>query len=130
MGEQEESYPLAQCMSCGCCVEACPQYQKVEVIREAGESDEAFEARKNEAYDNSFLGPAAISQAVLFNRNPTGKMNADERLAALKGPGGVHACGNAQNCVSVCPKGIPLTTSIARAGRAVTVYSIKKWFGS
>ena len=130
MGEQEESYPLAQCMSCGCCVEACPQYQKVEVSREAGESDEAFEARKNEAYDNSFLGPAAISQAVLFNRNPTGKMNADERLEALKGPGGVQVCGNAQNCVAVCPKGIPLTTSIGRAGRAVTVYSIKKWFGS
>ena len=57
-------------------------------------------------------------------------MNADERLEALKGPGGVQVCGNAQNCVAVCPKGIPLTTSIGRAGRAVTVYSIKKWFGS
>ncbi|MEM8865982.1 MAG: succinate dehydrogenase iron-sulfur subunit, partial [Planctomycetota bacterium] len=33
------------------------------------------------------------------------------------------------NCVAVCPKSIPLTTSIARAGRQVTVHSIKKIFG-
>jgi succinate dehydrogenase / fumarate reductase iron-sulfur subunit len=30
--------------------------------------------------------------------------------------------------VAVCPKEIPLTTSIARAGRAATVHVIKKWF--
>jgi succinate dehydrogenase / fumarate reductase iron-sulfur subunit len=130
MHDQEEAYPLSQCMSCGCCVEACPQFQKVEILQKPGESDESHEAREKQAYDTAFMGPAAISQAVLFNRNPTGKMNADERLEALKGPGGVQACGNAQNCVAVCPKGIPLTTSIGRAGRAVTVYSIKKWFGS
>ena len=27
-------------------------------------------------------------------------------------PGGIQVCGNAQNCVAVCPKSIPLTTSI------------------
>jgi succinate dehydrogenase / fumarate reductase iron-sulfur subunit len=37
-------------------------------------------------------------------------------------------CGNAQNCVAVCPKGIPLTRSIARAGRAATMWAIKKLF--
>jgi succinate dehydrogenase / fumarate reductase iron-sulfur subunit len=37
-------------------------------------------------------------------------------------------CGNAQNCVAVCPKRIPLTRSIARAGRAATVWAIKKLF--
>ena len=55
-------------------------------------------------------------------------MIASERLEALKEEGGIQVCGNAQNCVAVCPKEIPLTTSIARAGRAVTVYTIKKWF--
>jgi succinate dehydrogenase / fumarate reductase iron-sulfur subunit len=25
--DQEESYPLSQCMTCGCCMEACPQYE-------------------------------------------------------------------------------------------------------
>ncbi len=31
--QQEQAYPLSECMSCGCCLEACPQYQKVEVYR-------------------------------------------------------------------------------------------------
>jgi len=57
-------------------------------------------------------------------------MHADERLAALTEPGGIQMCGNAQNCVAVCPKEIPLTTSIGRAGRAATVYSIKRIFGA
>lgn len=125
---QEERYPLSECMTCGCCLEACPQYTKVELERKPGESDEQLEARKTKAYDTAFLGAQAISQAVLFNDHGTGKMLADERIEALKGPGGVHACGNAQNCVAVCPKAIPLTKSIARAGRQVTVYTIKKLF--
>ena len=29
------------------------------------------------------------------------------------GDGGLANCGNSQNCVQACPKGIPLTTSIA-----------------
>lgn len=126
--DQEQNYPLSQCMSCGCCLEACPQFNKIELSKEAGETDEQFEARKLAAYDSSFVGAHAISQAMLHNRNPTGKSLASERLDALMGPGGVSACGNAQNCVSVCPKEIPLTTSIARAGRATTVAAIKKWF--
>ncbi|MCM2372692.1 succinate dehydrogenase iron-sulfur subunit [Aporhodopirellula aestuarii] len=126
--DQERNYPLSQCMSCGCCLEACPQYTKIELTREEGESQEAFEARKKAAYEEAFVGPHAISQAMLFNNHPTGKALAAERLDALTGPGGIAACGNAQNCVAVCPKEIPLTTSIARAGRATTLHAIKKWF--
>ncbi len=126
--QQEQNYPLSQCMSCGCCLEACPQYTKIEVHRRPGETDEQFAERKQEAYDQGFIGAAAISQAVLFNSHPTGKSLADERLAALTAPGGIQACGNAQNCVAVCPKEIPLTTSIGRAGRAATLNSIKKIF--
>jgi succinate dehydrogenase / fumarate reductase, iron-sulfur subunit len=117
-------------MSCGCCLDACPQYQKVELYQQPGESDQEFQERRNAAYDQSFVGAAVISQVVLFNLNPTGAVMSDERLEALKGPGGIQACGNSQNCVSVCPKEIPLTTSIARAGRAATLHSIKKIFGS
>ena len=127
---QEQNYPLSQCMSCGCCVEACPQYLQIELTQKEGESDEDFQARKEKAYDESFVGPHAISQAMLFNNHPTGKALTGERMDALTGPGGIQACGNAQNCVAVCPKEIPLTTSIARAGRATTVHKIKKWFGS
>jgi succinate dehydrogenase / fumarate reductase iron-sulfur subunit len=127
--QQEENYPLSECMSCGCCLEACPQFTKVEVHQKPGESEGDFEARKAAAYDANFVGPHAISQAMLFNNHPTGKNIADERLEALTDEGGLQICGNAQNCVAVCPKHIPLTTSIARAGRATTFYKLKKWFG-
>jgi len=103
---QEEAYPLSTCMSCGCCVEACPQFN-----------------------DHSpFIGPAAISQAILFNENPIGAFDADKRLAVLAGAGGIADCGNAQNCIEVCPKNIPLTRSIAKAGRAATKFAIKRFF--
>ncbi|AXA35286.1 MAG: succinate dehydrogenase iron-sulfur subunit [Candidatus Hydrogenedentota bacterium] len=101
---RERMYELAKCMTCGCCLEACPQVN----------------ARSN------FIGPAAISQVRLFNSHPTGKMHASARLEALMGPGGLHDCGNAQNCVQVCPKNIPLTDSIADMGRAVTAHAVKR----
>ena len=127
--QQEQAYPLSQCMTCGCCVEACPQYTKIELTRRTDETDDQFEAREKEAYDRAFLGPHAISQVVLFNMNPTGRFNAGERLDALTDEGGIQVCGNAQNCIAVCPKEIPLTTSIGRAGRATTVHALRKWFG-
>lgn len=126
--EQEVAYPLSQCMSCGCCLDACPQYVKVEVTRNAGESEADFRAREQAAFDRSFVGAHAISQVMLFNGHPTGRMNAGERLDAITAEGGIQDCGNAQNCVAVCPKQIPLTTSIGRAGRATTVHAIKKFF--
>lgn len=105
--EQDEAYPLARCMTCGCCVEACPQFN-----------------------DRSpFIGPAVISQAILFNMHPTGKVERDERLEVLSGVGGITDCGNSQNCVKVCPKDIPLTDSLAKAGRDTTFYKLRKWFG-
>jgi succinate dehydrogenase / fumarate reductase iron-sulfur subunit len=102
---QEAAYPYSRCMTCGCCVEACPQV----------------------SLDNAFIGAAAIGQAVLFNSHPTGQNTADRRLEALMAPGGLAQCGNAQNCVKVCPKDIPLTQAIAKAGRALTVYAVRQW---
>lgn len=126
--QQEAAYPLSECMSCGCCLEACPQYTKVELTQRDNESDAEFQKRKDAAHDSSFVGAHAISQVILFNSHPTGKNTAGERLDALEAEGGLQVCGNAQNCVAVCPKDIPLTTSIARAGRQTTVHAIKKWF--
>lgn len=125
---QEQRYPLSECMTCGCCVEACPQYTKVEVARRPNETHEQFEERQAAAEADRFIGAAAISQAMLFNDHATGGMIAAERLDALTQPGGLQVCGNSQNCVAVCPKEIPLTTSIARAGRQTTWHTIKKWF--
>jgi succinate dehydrogenase / fumarate reductase iron-sulfur subunit len=126
--EQEQLYPLSHCMSCGCCLEACPQYAYVEVLQLEGETDEAFAARKAATYDHHFLGAHAISQVVLFNAHPTGRHMSAVRLEALIAEGGVQNCGNAQNCVAVCPKKIPLSDSIARAGRAATWQALRKWF--
>lgn len=126
--DQERNYPLSECMSCGCCLEACPQYNKIDLKQNEGESDAAFEDRQRAAFDEAFIGPHAVSQAILFNNNPTGKTLASQRLDALSGAGGIATCGNAQNCVAVCPKEIPLTTSLARAGRDTTINAIKKWF--
>ena len=126
--EQEDAYPLSTCISCGCCLEACPQFTRIEMARRDGETEAEFEKRRKEAFDAGFVGAHAISQAMLFNSHPTGGMIAGERLEALTGQGGIQVCGNAQNCVAVCPKSIPLTRSIARAGRAATVWAIKKLF--
>jgi succinate dehydrogenase / fumarate reductase, iron-sulfur subunit len=91
MQTQEFAYILSTCMTCGCCLEACPQVN-----------------------DHSlFMGPAAMGQATLFTLHPTAALNKDERLEAVMGVGGVTDCGNAQNCERVCSKGIPLTGAIA-----------------
>ena len=102
--QQEAAYPLSECMSCGCWLEACPQYTRIELRQQSDESQEEFATRQNAAYDRSFLGAHAISQVMLFNNHPIGKMNAATRLDALTDEGGLQICGNAQNCVSVCPK--------------------------
>ncbi|MEQ9095107.1 MAG: succinate dehydrogenase iron-sulfur subunit [Phycisphaerales bacterium] len=111
--KQGTRYKLSTCMSCGCCLEACPQYQLEE---------------DPDQWPTSFIGAHAISQARLFNEHETGKQLKAERLEALMGPGGVVDCGNAQNCVKVCPKEIPLTESIGAMGRAVTMHAITSWF--
>lgn len=105
--EQQLAYHFSQCMSCGCCVEACPQVSE----------------------KSNFIGPAALGQVRLFNSHPTGKLNAEDRLEAISGNDGIASCGNAQNCVQVCPKEIPLTRAIAELNRDTTVYRIKKWLG-
>lgn len=105
--QQELAYDFSRCMTCGCCVEACPQVSP----------------------HSSFIGPAALGQVRLFNSHPTGKLNAEDRLEAITGPDGIASCGNAQNCVQVCPKEIPLTRAIAELHRDTTVYRIKKWLG-
>jgi succinate dehydrogenase / fumarate reductase iron-sulfur subunit len=106
--ERARAYELSKCITCGNCLEVCPQVND----------------------RSAFIGAAAVSQAALFNRHPTGRMLAAERLDALMDEGGIDDCGNAQNCVRACPKSIPLTTSIAEMFRATTVRGIGRLFGT
>jgi succinate dehydrogenase / fumarate reductase, iron-sulfur subunit len=99
-------YEISRCMTCGCCLEACPQFTK----------------------DNDFVGAQTIAQTLYFNSHDTGKRLKDERLDFIEEPGGIADCGNAQNCVEVCPKDVPLTHAIAAIGRQTTVHAIKKFF--
>lgn len=100
-------YALSRCMTCGCCMEACPQVND----------------------DSPFVGPAAVAQALLFNLHPVGKTLESERLEFMTSEEGITGCGNAQNCVKVCPKGVPLTQAIAQINRDTTVYKMRKWMG-
>jgi len=104
--QQEHAYPLSRCISCCCCMEACPQFDE----------------------DTGFVGAATISQVRLFNSHPTGSVLKRERLAALMGDGGIQECGYAQNCVEVCPKDIPLTRSISEVGGEVMKQAIGDLF--
>ena len=103
--DQEVMYPLSRCMTCGCCVEACPNYN-----------------------DRSpFMGPQVISLTRLYNMHPSGKMQSGARLDAIMGEGGISDCGKAQNCVEVCPKQIPLTESISVMGRETFKRALFGW---
>lgn len=126
--DQQQAYPLSTCMSCGCCLEACPQYTKIELTRRSGESPDDFAARERAEFDAHFIGAHANSQVVLMNSNPVGRMTAPRRLDALIAPGGIQNCGKAGNCQAVCPKEIPLMTSWGRAGRSTTLHALKKVF--
>jgi succinate dehydrogenase / fumarate reductase iron-sulfur subunit len=104
--KQEVMYSISKCMTCGCCVEACPQSNS----------------------HSKFIGPQIFAQVRFFNANPTGKMEKNTRLKAVMGEGGITDCGNAQNCQKVCPKHIPLLDSIAAIGRDTTLQAIKDLF--
>ena len=66
----QERYAYSRCMTCGCCLEACPQY-----------------------HDDNYIGPQAIAQVRYQNMHPSGKMKRDARLEAR----GDRKAGNASS---------------------------------
>lgn len=104
--KQEVMYALSSCMTCGCCTEACPQVNS----------------------QSKFLGPAVVNQVRLMNDNPVGYTQRSRRLDPMLEEGGILGCGNAQNCVRVCPKKIPLTDSIAAVFRDANEEALRRLF--
>lgn len=102
--EAQERYDYSRCMTCGCCLEACPQY-----------------------HEDNYIGPQAIAQVRLFNMHPSGKATSDERLEAIMGDDGITNCGNSQNCVKACPMNIPLTRAIYEENRETVVKGLFGW---
>ncbi len=103
--QQEERYPLSRCMTCGCCVEACPQYGP----------------------GSKFVGAFAVNLVRLYNMHASGALHKNERLETVMGEGGVQDCGKSQNCIEVCPKDIPLVESIAAVSRDATKRLLFGW---
>jgi len=103
--EQQEAYVYSTCMTCGVCMDVCP----------------------NVSESMPYIGPFAIAQVKYFNMHPTGAMTKNIRLDAVIGEGGISGCGNSQNCVRACPKGIPLTSAIAELNREANRYALRKW---
>jgi succinate dehydrogenase / fumarate reductase, iron-sulfur subunit len=101
--QAERIYTFARCMTCGCCMEACPQYNA----------------------DSDFIGPAPLGQANLFSQHGSGALNKSERLQTVMGKGGVADCGKSQNCSKACPKDIPLTEAIAELSMETTKQMVK-----
>src|SRR5438045_7797858 len=88
--EQELRYVLSTCMTCGCCLEVCPQV----------------------APGTAFIGAAAISQVRLFNSHPTGAMNASDRLRGPIGHGGDTDRATAGSRPGASRKPHPLTAAL------------------
>ena len=105
--DQALRYAVSQCMTCGCCMEACPQYNP----------------------GSEFLGPAPLAQNYLFLIHPTGRLHRSEMRRLAMEPGGINDCGNAQNCVRVCPKNVPLTEALAGLYRETTIQWFKDLLG-
>ena len=103
---QEVRYSLSSCFTCGCCLEACPQYTST----------------------NKFVGAMIFTQVKLFNIHPTGAALKDDRLAEMMKEGGIADCSKAGNCVVVCPQEIQNLESIATIGRQTTVHAIRRFF--
>jgi succinate dehydrogenase / fumarate reductase iron-sulfur subunit len=96
---------LSSCIMCGACMEACPQ------------------VNDRSPFEGAFL----TGQVLLSNLRGGDVSVSRDRLDAMKGPGGIGGCSNAQVCHDVCPKGIPLKDIIARVQWDVTKHSVLKF---
>ncbi len=91
-----------ECIGCGVCYSSC------DVV----------------TWRPDYLGPAALNRAwTLVNDVRDGAQR--ERLGAVAGDAGCHACHTQMSCTERCPKGIAPTASIAGLKRA-TAWAIWK----
>jgi fumarate reductase iron-sulfur subunit len=90
-----------ECIGCGVCHSAC------DVV----------------AWDKDYLGPAPLNRAWTLVNDV--RDNAyDERIEAVSGSGGCHACHTHMSCTAFCPRGIAPTYSIAGLKRAMVARAL------
>ena len=91
-----------ECIGCGVCYSSC------DVV----------------TWKPDYLGPAALNRAWTLH-NDVRDVNQRERLAAVAGDAGCHACHTQMSCTERCPKFLSPTKSIAGLKRAVLGAAIK-----
>jgi fumarate reductase iron-sulfur subunit len=91
-----------ECIGCGVCYSSC------DVV----------------AWRPDYLGPAALNRAwtLVNDVRDTGNR---ERLAAVAGDAGCHACHTHMSCTERCPKQISPTKSIAGLKRAAALAALR-----
>jgi succinate dehydrogenase / fumarate reductase iron-sulfur subunit len=94
--KQEVMYQLAECMTCGCCLEACPQVDD----------------------KSPFMGAQVLGQVRFFNLHPVAALKKAERLRSVMGNAGVSAPSISRSPMplrqsAVTPRCRPFATSLA-----------------
>ena len=88
--QREQAAMGIECIGCGVCYAAC------DIVD----------------WNKDYLGPAALNRAWTLVNDVRDGGNKD-RLAAVSGDAGCHACHSQQGCVEHCPKHLSPTRSIA-----------------
>ena len=91
-----------ECIGCGVCYAAC------DVV----------------AWNRDYLGPAALNRAWTLINDPRDGARR-ERLAAVAGDAGCHACHTHESCSARCPMQIAPTASIAGLKRATAIAALR-----
>ena len=91
-----------ECIGCGVCYASC------DVV----------------AWRPAYLGPAALNRAWTLVNDPRDGHRA-ERLEAVSGDAGCHACHTHQSCTERCPMRIAPTASIAGLKRMTAIAALK-----
>ncbi len=91
-----------ECIGCGVCYSSC------DVV----------------TWNPAYLGPAALNRAWTLV-NDVREIANTERLAAVAGDAGCHACHTHMSCTERCPKNISPTAGIAGLKRAVAAAALK-----
>ncbi len=100
--KRKEVDAAIECIGCGVCYSAC------DVV----------------AWNPAYLGPAALNRAWTLI-NDVRDVSNDERLTAVGGDAGCHACHTHMSCTERCPKHISPTAGIAGLKRAVVAAALK-----
>lgn len=91
-----------ECIGCGVCYSSC------DIVR----------------WNPEYLGPAALNRAWTLVKDARDTLGI-ERLRAVAGDAGCHACHTQMNCTERCPKKLSPTASIAGLKRAVAAAALK-----